>query len=60
MALETPNIRPLCKLTILQELNREDLREYKKFIRVSPELFMELVHRVGPRIAKKTPIGDPL
>ena len=38
---------------LLQELNREDLREYKKFIRVSPELFMELVHRVGPRIAKK-------
>ena len=39
---------------LLQELNREDLREYKKFIRVSPELFMELMHRVGPRIAKKT------
>ena len=39
---------------LLQELNREDLREYKKFIRVSPELFMELVHRVGPRITKKS------
>ena len=38
---------------LLQELNRDDLREYKKFIRVSPELFMELVHRVGPRITKK-------
>ena len=37
---------------LLQELNREDVREYKNFIRVSPELFMEIPHRVWPRIQK--------
>ena len=37
---------------LMQELNREDVREYKHFIRVSPELFMEVLHRVGPRIQK--------
>ena len=37
---------------LLQELNREDVREYQNFIRVPPELFMEILHRVGPRIQK--------
>ena len=38
---------------LIQELNREDLRGYKQFMRISPELFMEIVHRVGPRIEKQ-------
>ena len=37
---------------LLQELKREDHREYEKFIRVPPELFMDILHRVGPRIRK--------
>ena len=46
--------RPLFGLyeNLLQELNREDHRAYKNFIRVPPELFMDILHRVGPRIRK--------
>ena len=38
---------------LLVELNREDPRGYKNFLRVTPELFNELVDRVGPHIKKK-------
>ena len=46
--------RPILGLyeNLLQELNSEDIREYQNFIRVPPELFMDIVHRVGPRIRK--------
>ena len=35
---------------LLQELYREDHSSYKNFLRVPPELFMELIERVGPRL----------
>ena len=38
---------------LLQELNREDINGYKNFLRVPPELFLELCERVGPHIEKR-------
>ena len=38
---------------LLQELNREDIRGFKNFLRIPPELFHEMVERVGPLIEKK-------
>ena len=38
---------------LLQELNREDVRSFKNFLRIPPELFHEMVERVGPLIEKK-------
>ena len=38
---------------LLVELNREDPRGYKNFLRVAPELFNELVDRIGPHLQKK-------
>ena len=40
--------------TLLYELNREDPRCYKNFLRVDADLFQEFVRRVGPQITKKT------
>ncbi|XP_045189634.2 uncharacterized protein LOC123546987 [Mercenaria mercenaria] len=40
--------------TLLHELNREDPRCYKNFLRVDADLFQEFVRRVGPQITKKT------
>lgn len=40
--------------TLLHELNREDTRCYKNFLRVDADLFQEFVRRVGPQITKKT------
>ena len=57
MAFETPIFGNYENL--LQELNREDVREYKKFICVSPELFMELLHHMGPSIEKKNTTWRP-
>ena len=37
---------------LIQELNREDLAEYRSFLCIKPEIFLELVDRVGPRIQK--------
>ena len=37
---------------LLQELNREDVRSFKNFLRIPPELFHEMVERVGPLIQK--------
>ena len=39
---------------LLVELNREDPRGYKNFLRVTPELFNELVDRIGPHLQKNT------
>jgi hypothetical protein len=39
--------------TLLHELNREDPRYYKNFLRVDDGLFQEFVRRVGPQITKK-------
>lgn len=38
---------------LLQELNREDPKGYKKFLRVDADMFGELVDRISPRIQKK-------
>ena len=38
---------------LLVELNREDPRGYKNFLRVTPELFNELVDCIGPHLQKK-------
>ena len=38
---------------LLYELHREDSKGYQNFLRMSPELFNELVERVGPLITKK-------
>ena len=38
---------------LLQKLNGEDLGEYQNVIWVPPELFVEILHRVWPRIQKQ-------
>ena len=38
---------------LLHELNREDAKGYKNFLRVDADLFGELLDRVGPHIEKK-------
>ena len=38
---------------LLYELHREDSKGYQNFHRMSPELFNELVEKVGPLITKK-------
>ena len=38
---------------LMQELYREDVNTFTNFLRVTPEMFMELVERVGPRIEKR-------
>ena len=38
---------------LLQELNREDHKGYKNFLRVDADLFGELLERIGPIIEKK-------
>jgi hypothetical protein len=39
--------------TLLQELHREDVRSFKNFLRIPPELFAEMVDRLRPIIEKK-------
>ena len=46
---------------LLQELNREDTKGYKNFLRINPELFGEMVDRLTPILAKKaTRMREPL
>lgn len=40
--------------TLMQELMRECQGDFKDFMRMPPDMFLELCHRVGPRIAKNT------
>ena len=35
---------------LLHELNREDTQSFRNFMRIPPELFRELIERLGPRI----------
>ena len=35
------------------ELRNEDQRAFKNFLRMPPEMYDELLERVGPRIAKR-------
>ena len=37
---------------LVAELREEDARGYKNYMRISPELFQELLERVGPRLEK--------
>ena len=47
--------------SLLQELAREDPAGFQNFLRVKPELFLELLERVGPKITKqKTFFREPL
>ena len=39
---------------LMNELLRENHTNFKNFLRVEPEMFFELVERVGPTIQKKT------
>ena len=39
--------------TLLMELNREDAGGYLRYLRVDPALFMDMLHRIGPRITKQ-------
>ena len=39
---------------LMNELLRENHMDFKNFLRVEPEMFFELVERVGPRIQKNT------
>ena len=39
---------------LMNELLRENHTDFKNFLRVEPEMFFELVERVGPRIKKNT------
>jgi hypothetical protein len=38
---------------LVAELSGEDLRRFRNYTRISPELFQELLERVGPRLMKK-------
>jgi len=37
---------------LMNELQRESPADFKSFLRLEPDLFFELVQRVGPRIEK--------
>ena len=39
---------------LMNELLRENHTNFRNFLRVEPEMFFELVERVGPRIQKNT------
>ena len=41
---------------LIVELREEDARGYKNYMRISSELFQELLERVGPKFDKKTPL----
>ena len=46
---------------LLKELNREDPKSFRNFVRVSPELFEEMVERLRPQLEKKqTVMRSPL
>ena len=38
---------------IMHELTTEDQTSFKNFLKVDPDIFMELLHRAGPRTEKK-------
>ena len=39
---------------LLDELHREDPKGFKNFLRITPELFAEMVEKVSPRLSKAT------
>ena len=38
---------------LLQELNREDTKTFRNYLRMTPELFHEMVERLTPLLQKK-------
>ena len=40
--------------TLMPELMRTCAGDFKSFLRIEPEMFREMLDRVGPRITKKT------
>ena len=38
---------------LMTELRREDQKSFVKFMRMQPEMFDEILERVGPRITKQ-------
>ena len=46
---------------LMTELRREDQKAFVNFLRISPEMFDEILERVGPRITRqRTHYRDPL
>ena len=39
---------------LMEEMNKEDERGFRNFMRIKPDLFQELVHRLTPRLKKMT------
>jgi len=44
--------------TVMQELMRESRGDFKSYLRIEPEMFREMLDRVGPR-TEKSPDGRP-
>jgi len=44
--------------TLMQELMRESRGNFKSYLRMQPEIFREMLDRVGPRI-EQSPEGRP-
>ena len=40
--------------TLMRELEAEHAADFKSYLRMEPQMFYELLDRVGPRIAKTT------
>ena len=40
--------------TLIDELNREDTQGYKNYLRITPDLFAEMVEKVSPTLSKAT------
>ena len=38
---------------LLEELHKEDIRGYKNYLRITPDLFQEMVERLTPYLEKK-------
>lgn len=45
---------------LMQELMQESHGDFKTFLRMEPDMFREILHRVAPRIVKRTDCRAPL
>ena len=45
--------------TLMQELMRESRGDFKSYLRMEPEMFREMLDRVGPRTEKSPEIYSP-
>ena len=47
--------------SLLSELHREDQRGYKNYLRITPDLFQEMIEKLAPRLQKQsTFMREPL